>query len=181
MRRLSRRAFLGAAGAAVIVRPALADEHEPRRIKLYNPHTDESWDDVFRDETGYLGEAWDRLNWFMRDHYENVASVMDPGVFDLLWRLQRRYAEVYGRAATVNIHSAFRTEATNERLRREGAVQNSFHKYGRAVDVSMQGFGIWFLLDQVQAIGAGGRGIYMRGQFAHIDTGPPRQWVQPIY
>jgi len=79
---------------------------------------------------------------------------------------------------TINIHSAFRTEATNTRLLSEGAAQNSLHKVGKAVDVTVQGLGIYFLADRVREIGAGGVGIYWRARFCHIDTGPPRFWYR---
>ena len=183
--KISRRTALtgiGAGlGAALIVRPALAGLGEPRELRLYNAHTGETFRDAYHNGEGYIAQAWSRLNALMRDHHTDVASEMDPRLFDILWHIHRNYHRVHGRFATLNIHSAYRTEETNERLRSEGAAQNSFHKFGRAVDISAQGFGIYFLYDMVQGVGAGGTGVYMRSQFAHLDTGPRRSWIQPLW
>ena len=177
---IPRRAALAGLGAAIIVRPSPAQATEPRALSLYQITTGESYRDVYHNGEGYIERAWNDLNWFLRDHHEDLATTMDPGIFDLLWTLQNRYLAVHGRRVTINIHSAYRTEATNNRLLSEGAAQNSFHKFGKAVDLTVQGLGIYFLADRVREIGAGGVGVYWRSRFAHIDTGPPRQWFQRI-
>lgn len=177
---VTRRAVLGGLGAALIVRPAAAPASEPRELRLYNVNTGESFRDAYHNGEGYLAPAWQRLDWFLRDHHVDQSMRMDPGVFDLLWRLQNRYLAVHGRTVTINIHSAFRTEETNTRLLSEGAARNSLHKVGKAVDVTVQGLGIYFLADRVREIGAGGVGIYWRARFCHIDTGPPRFWYRRI-
>ena len=179
MARISRRRLAAGLGAMLIVRPTPAPADEPRAVHLYNVNTGESFNDAYHNGEGYLADAWDRLNWFLRDHHEDRQTVMDPAVFDLLWRLQNRYLAVHGRAAVININSAYRTERTNA-TRIEGSAQNSFHKYGKAVDVTAQGFGIFFLADRVREIGAGGVGVYWRSRFAHIDTGPSRSWYQRV-
>ena len=178
---VSRRAVVAGLGAALIVRPALAAPGEPRELRLYNVHTDERFREHYHNGEGYIASARTALNRFLRDHHADVESEMDPRLFDILWKVHRNYQRVHGRFATLNVHSAFRTEATNEMLRSEGAAQNSFHKFGRAVDISAQGFGIYFLHDMVQNAGAGGTGVYMRSQFAHVDTGPRRHWIQPLW
>lgn len=182
---VSRRQVLSgmAASALLLARPALAatSGEDSRALRLYNVHTDESFRDVYYADGGYLPDALGRLDVFMRDHHADAVGLMDPGVHDILWRLQNRYLQVYGREVTINVHSAFRTRETNEMLRPEGAAQNSFHMRAKAVDVSVQGLGIYFLADQAPRVGAGGCGIYMRSQFAHLDTGPRRSWTQPLW
>lgn len=175
---LSRRAALVGLGAAIIVRPTPAPASEPRMLRLYQVTTGESFRDYYHNGEGYLDRAWQRLNWFLRDHHEDVATNMDPALFDLLWNLQNRFLAVHHREVTININSAYRTERTNTQLLSEGAALNSFHKFGRAVDITVQGLGIYFLADRVREIGAGGVGIYWRSRFAHIDTGPARSWFQ---
>ena len=175
---MTRRAVAAGLGAAFLIRPAMAPASEPRSLRLYQIHTGETFSDVYHNGEGYLAAARERLNWFLRDHHEDVPTAMDPRVFDLLWRLQNRYLAVHRRTVTINIHSAYRTERTNTNLISEGAAQNSFHKFGKAVDVTVQGLGIYFLADRVREIGAGGVGVYWRSRFAHIDTGPSRFWYQ---
>ncbi len=168
---------LGAAGlAAVLGPPGWAAGTAPRRLRLYNKHTRESFDDAYFAEGGYLPEAHQALNRFLRDHHADVAGEMDPSVFDLLWRLGARYRRAQGHDVVINIHSAFRTEETNAKLRAEGAAWNSQHKAGRAVDVSVQGYGIYFLGHHALNLGDGGVGIYWRAGFVHLDTGSTRRW-----
>lgn len=168
---LSRRSLLAAALLAPAAGLAAA---EPRSLRLYQVHTGEHWDGEYHDGTDYLPDALEPLDWFLRDHHMNVSYPMDPGVYDLLWRLTAHF----GRPITINIHSAFRTEETNTKLIPEGAAQNSLHKEGKAVDVTVQGFGIYALANHARAIAAGGLGLYWRARFVHLDTGPPRLWYR---
>ena len=177
---MTRRALVAGLGASVIVGPALASPGEPRELRLYNPNTDERFVDVYHSGEHHLATARRRLDWFLRDHHLDQWMHMDPALLDLLWRLQQRYLAVHRRRVTINVHSAFRTEETNRRLRSEGAAQNSYHKVGKAVDVTVQGLGIYFLAGRVREIGAGGIGIYWRHRFVHMDTGPRRFWYRRI-
>ena len=174
-----RRALLGLAAVpfCAAVAPAI-DQPGERRLKLYNPHTDERFDDVYAVEGAYGDDARKRLNWLLRDHRAGVATDMDPGVFDLLWAISRRYRVATGRQVTVNIHSGFRTPETNEALRPEGAARNSLHMQGKAVDLSVQGYGMVFLANHAQAVATGGLGLYWRSDFVHLDTGPKRLWYK---
>ncbi|MGP1397749.1 MAG: DUF882 domain-containing protein [Inquilinaceae bacterium] len=184
---VSRRAALaGAAGLAVtagtwprrLAARALPEAAEPRTLRLHNVHTGENFHDAYHNGEGYLARTRAGLDHFLRDHWTDVVHPIDPRVYDLLWRLDMTYLRRHGRRVTINIHSAYRTPETNERLRSEGAAQNSFHMAGQAIDISVQGFGVYFLGDIVQAVGAGGVGIYWRSKFAHLDTGPRRIWYQ---
>jgi len=172
---------LGAAGLAAVLGPtAWAAGAAPRRLRLYNVNTRESFDDVYFAEGDYLPEARRALDRFLRDHHADVVGEMDSGMLDLLWRLGARYRRARGRDVVINIHSAFRTEETNAKLRSEGAALNSQHKVGRAVDVSVQGYGMHFLGNHALNIGAGGVGIYWRAGFVHLDTGPARRWYKRV-
>lgn len=149
-----------------------------RRVRLYNPHTGEAFDDVYHDGDEYLDDALSALDWLLRDHRQNFAAAMDPGVYDLLWSLGSRYANARGARPMINVHSGFRTQETNDLLLSEGAAENSFHLQGMAADVSVQGLGINILANQAMRIGAGGLGIYWRSGFVHLDTGRPRFWYR---
>lgn len=175
---MTRRSLLIGAATAIVTRPAKASVTEPRQLHLYNVHTDETLREYYHNGEGYIVAAWGRLNWFLRDHRANVAGEMDPRMFDILWNLQQNCLGTLGKAVTVNVHSAFRTEATNAQLIHGGAAPHSFHKLGRAVDISVPGVDIGALRSLVQDGGAGGIGIYARSRFAHLDSGPPRSWQQ---
>jgi len=189
----ARRLFLSeiaaaAAGAMLIPGSALAARRKPakakssgpasRSMRLYNPNTKESWSGVYHDGKALLPKAHEALNWFLRDHHEKKETRMDPATLDLLWRLSDRYRRVGHGKVTVNVNSAYRTKATNDKLLSEGAARNSQHLSGKAVDVTVRGYGIYFLMHHVERIGAGGIGLYWRGKFAHIDTGPRRYWYR---
>ena len=189
----ARRLFLSeiaavAAGAMLVPGAALAARRKPgkakptgpvpRSMRLYNPNTKESWSGVYHDGKALLPKAHEALNWFLRDHHEKKETHMDPATLDLLWRLSDRYRRVGHGKVTVNVNSAYRTKATNDKLLSEGAARNSQHLSGKAVDVTVQGFGIYFLMHHVERIGAGGVGLYWRGKFAHLDSGPRRYWYR---
>ena len=183
--RTGRRRFIAGVGAGagalavastLPAAPALADGE--RRLRLHNVHTGDRFDDVYHDGSDYAPDALEALDWLTRDFRESVSVAMDPGVYDLMWALTRRYMIARGHLVTLSVLSGFRTEATNEALRSEGAALNSYHKEGMAVDVAVQGYGIHILANQAQRIGAGGLGIYWRGQFVHMDTGPARFWYR---
>ena len=186
-----RRLFLteiAAAAAGAMLLPGSAQAARTRKTKpkgpvarsmrLYNPNTKESWKGVYHDGKALLPKAHEALNWFLRDHHEKKETRMDPATLDLLWRLSDRYRRVGHGNVTVNVHSAFRTKTTNDKLLSEGAARNSQHLSGKAVDVTVRGFGIYFLIHHAERVGAGGIGLYWRGKFVHLDSGPRRYWYR---
>ena len=160
--------------------PRAAAGAETGTLQLYNVHTRESFGGAYFRDGRYQPKVLKDLDWLLRDHHADVAAPIDTRVFDLLWRLGARYRRARGHDVVINIHSAYRTEETNLKLRSEGAAQNSLHKSGRAVDVSVQGYGMNFLANHALNIGAGGVGLYWRARFVHLDTGPPRRWYKRI-
>ena len=184
---IDRRAFtigLGAAGlGAVSMLPLVgadalaAVKRRPRGLRLYNTNTKERFDGLYFDG-GYLKSAHEKLDWFLRDHHEAVQTHMDAKLFDLLWRLAERYRRARHGHVVINIHSAYRTKKTNDRLRSEGAARNSQHLLGKAADVTIQGYGIYFLANHAARIQAGGLGLYWAAKFVHLDTGPRRYWYK---
>ncbi|MEQ9815195.1 MAG: DUF882 domain-containing protein [Azospirillaceae bacterium] len=165
---------------AISLHPSHAQEGgggAPRSLKLYNLHTGERFDGEYHDGRRYLLDALAALDWFLRDHHADEAAIMDIDVLDLVWRMDRRYLIARGHQPTINVHSAYRTEATNQALISEGAAVNSYHVRARAIDISVQGYGIHILANFARAVQVqGGLGIYWRGRFVHLDTGPQRFW-----
>jgi len=184
---IDRRAFtfglaaagLGAASLLPLVgaEALAAAKQRPRGLRLYNTNTKETFDGLYFDG-GYLKPAQEKLDWLLRDHHEGAQTRMDPALLDLLWRLAERYRRARHGHVVINIHSAYRTGKTNDRLRAEGAARNSQHLLGKAADVTIQGFGIYFLANHADRIGAGGLGLYWAAKFVHLDTGPRRYWYK---
>jgi uncharacterized protein YcbK (DUF882 family) len=114
---MDRRAFIGAAGWVVAPWSAWAAYRPPppatRRLKLFNAHTGESFDGLYRDEHGPSTSAAAELAELLRDHHSGTIAPIDVGVIDFLWDVLNT---IGGTAAT--ILSAYRTPETNAMLRR---------------------------------------------------------------
>ncbi len=160
------------------LRPAAAPSIAPRRLKLYNANTKETFDREYHDGSALVGKAHDELDWFLRDHHENVSMRMDAGLFDLMWGFQQRLARAGFGSGPLWIGSAYRSEKTNEKLRREGAAHNSKHLTGQAVDITIPGHGVFNYERIAEWSATGGIGLYYWDHFVHFDTGPRRYWAQ---
>lgn len=182
--RPDRRRFLllGAATAATALIPdprpaqaAIAGPASNRWIELLNTHTSESLQIAYRDASGFVGTALDKLRWLLRDHRANEAGRMDSGLFDQLTDL----AAQLGVEPRFEVISGYRSPRTNELLRRTGGggvARHSLHMQGRAIDVRLHGVDCAALRDVALAARRGGVGYYRRSDFVHLDTGPVRAW-----
>jgi len=170
---LSRRLFLrGVAGtlAGAAAGPASADTI--RQLTLVRPATGEVARDVpFWWAGGPYEQGLAELNWLMRDVQAEEVHPIDLRVYYLLAMVQAQF----GRRPIV-VTSGYRTEATNERLRRQGidAARNSFHLRGCAVDIQVPGVMPASMAGLGLLLGLGGVGVY--ANFVHLDTGPRRTW-----
>ncbi len=170
---MGRRELLIATGLSIVMRGAAAAEPSlPRRFKLKNAHTGETFDGPYRDEEGPIPNAMADLGQFMRDHHANKVGPVDVAALDFL-------ADVI--AATgqseATVLSAYRTPETNRMLaaRSFGVAEKSQHLLGRAVDVSFDKR----LADAettARRMQRGGVGWYPRSHFIHLDSGPTRSW-----
>ena len=180
--RWRRRDLLIATGLTIIVpgwftpgeaapvapgRPAL-----PRRLKLKNVHTGETFDGPYRDANGPIPDAIADLAHFLRDFHVNKMGPVHVSTLDFL-------ADVMDAVGVSNasVLSAYRTPETNARLRATmfGVAEKSQHLYGRAIDVTFDRR----LLDAetvARRMARGGVGWYPRSHFVHLDTGPTRSW-----
>ena len=160
---------------ALATRTALASVRDARELAMTHTHTGEKIDLVYANGERYLPEALGGLNRFLRDHYTGDVGVIDPQVFDLLYRVQR----VLGSKGAFAVISGYRCPATNSRLRQTrsgGVATKSLHMEGRAIDVRLPGVPLADLHQAALSLGAGGVGFYPRDQFVHIDTGRVRNW-----
>jgi uncharacterized protein YcbK (DUF882 family) len=112
---------------------ALARPSFPRRLKLKNVHTGETFEGPYRDDTGPIPNAITDLAHFLRDFHVNKVGPLDVGTLDFLADVMDAIGET-----NATVLSAYRTPETNARLRATqfGVAEKSQHLYGRAIDVS---------------------------------------------
>ena len=70
--------------------------------------------------------------------------------------------------------SGYRSPTTNNSLR--GAVRNSLHLKGWAMDITQPGRSVNRLHSAAMSLNAGGVGKYTHESFVHIDCGTKRSW-----
>ena len=170
---LSRRSLLAAAaGSLACASAGAAGADTMRRLTLVRPATGEIAQDVpFWWAGAVHEEGLAELDRLMRDVEADEVQPIDLRVYYLLAMVQ---AEFDGRPILVT--SGYRTQATNERLRRRGidAARNSFHLRGRAVDIQLRGVEPRSMARLGLLLGLGGVGVYPT--FVHLDIGPRRTW-----
>ena len=168
----SRRELLIATGLCIFFGGrALAETSVPRRLKLRNANTGETFEGPYRDEAGPIPNAISDLAVFLRDFHVNKVGPIDIGAVDFLAAVMDAVGE-----SSALVLSGYRTPETNAWLRatRFGVAEHSQHMYGRAIDVSLD------RLEDARAAARrmerGGVGWYPRSHFIHLDTGPLRNW-----
>jgi uncharacterized protein YcbK (DUF882 family) len=157
----------GEAAPVAISRPSF-----PRRLKLKNVHTGETFEGPYRDDTGPIASAVTDLAHFLRDFHVNKVGPLDVGTLDFLADVM----DAVG-VSDASVLSAYRTPETNARLRAKmfGVAEKSQHLYGRAIDVTFDR-GLIDAETIARRMARGGVGWYPRSHFVHLDTGPTRSW-----
>lgn len=169
----SRRELLLAAGVCVLFGArAAAEPSVPRRLKLKNANTGETFDGPYRDTEGPIASAIADLGQFLRDHHANRVGPVHVDTLDFLAEVMAAVG-----APEATILSAYRTPETNAMLATYivGVAEKSQHLLGRALDVTFDAR----LADARSAalrMGRGGVGWYPASNFIHLDTGPLRSW-----
>lgn len=110
----------------------------------------------------------------LRDRHNDQQVRTDPELLDLLWQIQRQLTP----KSPIEVVCGYRSPATNAMLRRtsRGVAANSYHMYGRAVDLRIPGVPLGAFHRFALGLEAGGVGYYPRSNFVHVDTGPVRHW-----
>lgn len=144
------------------------------KISFRNAHTGESFNGVYRIGDRYLPDAFDRINYVLRDFRTKEVFPMDPRVIDLVKVLQDKSRS----SAPIEVLSGYRSPKTNSMLRGAsgGVARNSYHMYGQAMDIRIPGFNTRKLRDLAKRERVGGVGFYARSNFVHVDTGDVRSW-----
>ena len=147
------------------------------RLRLFDTHTHERLDVVYRRGDSYVPEALAQLNHFLRDQRVQTVAHYDPRLFDLLTDL----AVKVGRPdAEIDVICGYRTAWSNEflrsRSRRSGVAVHSLHMKSEAIDIRLPEVRTSRLRDAALALGRGGVGYYARSDFVHVDIGRVRRW-----
>ncbi len=169
--------FIARIGAQeAVTAPAPAAPVLERRIKLFNTHTSETVDVVFRRGEVYDEKALETLRNVLRDHRNGESHEMDRGLFDQLVDL----ASAADVEPSYEIISGYRSPDSNSTMAARpgsGVSKNSLHMQGKAIDVRLKGCTVEKLRDLALAAKRGGVGYYQRSRFVHIDTGRFRTWT----
>ncbi len=150
------------------------DSHD-HLLLLYNTHTAERIDIVYRRGEAYIPEALAKLDFFLRDHRTGDVRHFDPRMYDILSDLT---ASVGRAGGEIDIVCGYRTSSTNESLRAHttGVARNSLHIQAEAIDLRMPGIDTLKLRKAALALARGGVGYYPNSDFIHLDIGRVRQW-----
>ena len=172
---LSTRLFLLAAIAAQPVLLPAAPGSQERRLRLYETHTREHIDIVYKRNEAFLPEALAQLDHFLRDSITGAVHHYDPRVFDVLFDLTRATGHP---GAEIQIICGYRSPQTNEYLRTHtsGVAKQSLHMQAEAIDIRLPGVKTLALRNAALALGRGGVGYYPVSGFVHVDVGRVRQW-----
>jgi uncharacterized protein YcbK (DUF882 family) len=113
------------------------------------------------------------LDAFLRDHYTNRTTRMDPKLLQFLLD-----AAAHFHSTRVDIVSGFRHPKFNLILRKKGhqVARDSQHSHGNAVDFFIPHVATRDLHAWAKAQHAGGVGLYLESGFVYMDTGPVRYW-----
>jgi uncharacterized protein YcbK (DUF882 family) len=157
---------------------ALPVNQKPYKLKMWNLHTGESLDIVYRVGNTYIPEALAKLNYFLRDHNTQDVSTYDPKEFDVLHAMMSRLGRLN---SVIDVVCGYRTPETNAALRQNspqtGVAEHSQHMEGHAIDLRVPGVSTAEVRNAALSLHAGGVGYYPVSQFVHVDVGPVRQWA----
>ncbi len=157
------------------VQAALSTSGKSRALAFEHLHTNEHLSLVYAVGDAVLPQAQLQLDRFLRDHYTHEVGMIDPQLFNLLYRLRL----TLGASSPFQVISGYRSPFTNERLRTTrggGVAKRSLHMDGKAIDIRMPGVALADLRDAAISLQAGGVGFYSRENFVHVDTGSVRTW-----
>jgi uncharacterized protein YcbK (DUF882 family) len=150
-------------------------QSQDHRLLLYNTHTAERIELVYRRGDQYIPGALAKLDYFLRDHRTGDVRHFDPRLYDILSELAWSIGHPGGQ---IDIICGYRTPSTNESLRAHttGVAKNSLHIQAEAIDLRMPGIDTLQLRKAALALRLGGVGYYPHSDFIHVDVGRVRQW-----
>jgi uncharacterized protein YcbK (DUF882 family) len=167
--------FIVPTGVRAQERGEATQQGQEHVLRLYNTHTGERLEILFRRGEQYIPGALAKLDYFLRDHNTGDVRHFDPHLYDILADLT---ASVGHPGGEIDIVCGYRTPSTNESLRAHttGVAKNSLHIQAEAIDLRMPGVDTLTLRRAALALRRGGVGYYPHSDFIHVDTGRVRQW-----
>lgn len=167
---------LSAFGAASLPAKQIlaATGHSHRTLAFVQTHTGEKGRFTYWEDGEYVPEALLEISWLLRDHRTGDMKLIDRNLLDQLTMLQY----LTDSTRHFDVISGYRSPETNDMLFRstDGVEEDSFHMYGRAIDVRLPDVQLAHLHKAATALQAGGVGYYPSSTFLHLDTGPVRNW-----
>jgi uncharacterized protein YcbK (DUF882 family) len=159
----------------VLVQRSSAQDGQDYRLLLYNTHTAQRIEIVYRRGGQYIPDALAQLDYFLRDHRTGDVRHFDPRLYDILFDLTSSIGHSGGE---IDIVCGYRTWSTNESLRARttGVAKNSLHIQAEAIDLRMPGIFTSELRKAALSMRRGGVGYYPHSDFIHVDVGRVRQW-----
>jgi len=147
-----------------------------RSIELFNTHTSESVNVVYRRGNEYDPTALATLRNLLRDHRNGEHHEMDARLYDQLHALSLA-AHCDPRFEIISGYRSPESNASMAARPGSGVAKKSMHLQGRALDIRLRHCPCTSLRDLALAAQRGGVGYYQRSDFVHIDTGSFRTWV----
>jgi uncharacterized protein YcbK (DUF882 family) len=149
---------------------------QSRSLKLYNLHTKEKAEIVFKRGGRYDQAGLKKINVLLRDWRRNEPTKMDPRLLDLVWEAYRQS----GSRDYIQVVCGYRSPSTNSMLRgrSRGVAKKSQHMLGKAMDFYIPGVPLKKLRDIGLKMQGGGVGYYPSSgsPFVHMDVGNVRHW-----
>lgn len=166
---------LSALISTTIAKPALAMAGDGMyKISLRNQRSGDTFSGVYRIGNKYLPDAFERINYVMRDVRADEIFPIDPRVIDIVSLVHQNL----GTNETFELLSGYRSPHTNKTLRESGSgvAKNSLHMSGQAIDVRLAEINSSVIRKTAVDLAAGGVGYYPRSGFVHLDSGAFRTW-----
>jgi uncharacterized protein YcbK (DUF882 family) len=144
-------------------------------LRLFNTHSQERLDVVFKRNDVYDPEALAKLNLFLRDSRAGTVKKYDPRLFDLLADLM---IKMQSSGEEIHVICGYRTPESNAGLRKLSSkvAKASLHMLAEAIDIRLPGKRTAFVRDTALAMARGGVGYYAKSDFVHVDVGRVRRW-----
>jgi len=146
------------------------------RLRLSHAHFGTTLDVRYRRADGtYDPDALRQIQHFFRSREDGREGAIALRLIELLAYVEDRF-----HPRQMTLLSGYRSPEFNEDLRAAGgqAAQTSLHTQGLAADVAMSGVNLVRVWRQLRDVHTGGAGYYRKGNFLHLDTGPPRFWEE---
>jgi len=163
-------AMLSAAGSCFAGQDRYADFYKGERT-IFLSRDGRTIKRTFFTNSGLDRNAYEDVCYFLCDKHEGVAVEMDIELLSGVSFIQKFLLQ-NGINRPLIANSGYRTPKTNANT--EGAVRNSYHTRGSAIDGFIPSIDNYTLAAIAERVGFGGIGLYKT--FVHLDTGGFRRW-----